>query len=335
VIQLKLENTHLVVLNNDPVRTRYARSFLTYDQRATYIELRYKGNEFARLDETTLDGTGVAFGSLTAIMAFLSTATDGATGGGSSGGSGGGGGLVPADLATLNQNTTDVDLKIAEITPEINNIDLNAGLIKDSVADVNTTLVLIETNTVNTADNTNSLSAVANQIDARLNSDIRPSLEGIELNTSTAATYLSQIDGNVLGLTFDLTAVKSSVNTLRSAERRSFGYYPLLDTNTATAIFDSAFTTETPSSLYLVNTAAIAAHWLVFLEQGDLLTSAVTASFYNPGTAGFQLLVDEDTFACFNMNGFQIARSASPLGYLSLGANLANLSFIQLTTRYS
>ena len=268
MIQLKLENTHLVVLNNDPKRTRYERKYLGYDVDGTRVSLTYKGSEIAKLTSATLDEAGSPFGSLNALILFLSenTATE-AIGGGSGGSSN----LTPADITSAINNS---QIRIATDAVDLTNsqIVVNTQDIENLITITNSTMDSI----------TNQLSMISNG---------NPRL--------TKPTTGKQITSNqVAGVVI---------------------------TSPATA---------TPTSLYLVNLQQVAAHWVVFLPPSNTAVGTTNVlAFYNPGTAGFQLLIDANTLGQVDMNGFVIARSSSPTQYNPLASNLANAAVIQVTWR--
>ena len=128
-IQLLVNNTHLIVLGNDPIKSRYERSRLSYerDYIENFIDLLYDGNRLAELDLTTLDATGSPYASLEALEVFLSAVTDSRTtdiNGDLSEGAGGtfSGSVssapnandlaILAELQAINSNTDDIEVKL-------------------------------------------------------------------------------------------------------------------------------------------------------------------------------------------------------------------------------
>ena len=141
-IQLLVNNTHLIVLGNDPIKSRYERSRLSYerDYIENFIDLLYDGNRLAELDLTTLDATGSPYASLEALEVFLSAVTDSRTtdiNGDLSEGAGGtfSGSVssapnandlaILAELQAINSNTDDIEVKLDAGNVSIDNIDVD------------------------------------------------------------------------------------------------------------------------------------------------------------------------------------------------------------------
>jgi len=79
-IQIEQAGKHLRITGNDPEKEFYARSRLsfTHEEFETFIELRFDGNVFAILDETTTDSTGTPIG-LANLPSTLAAILDGST----------------------------------------------------------------------------------------------------------------------------------------------------------------------------------------------------------------------------------------------------------------
>jgi hypothetical protein len=92
---------------------------------------------------------------------------------------------------------------------------------------------------------------------------------------------------------------------------------------------------NTPSSLYIAQASETTAHWVGLFDTSVVPTtgSNLLISFYNSGSEGFQLLVDEQYFNTFNLNGFTVVRSSSPLIYNPLVSILLQPSLIRVTAR--
>ena len=137
-IKLTLEKSHLRVENNDPVRTRYERSLLSYniDPTQSYVSLKYEGSEIARLDTNTVNETDTPIGTLDDIIIYLSGVTDVVTVDGSvaTGGGGGGGGLTKAETQAAVKDGIDGSLDIDTLLTTTTEIKTEAEAIDDKLA---------------------------------------------------------------------------------------------------------------------------------------------------------------------------------------------------------
>jgi hypothetical protein len=117
--------------------------------------------------------------------------------------------------------------------------------------------------------------------------------------------------------------------------------YTSFSTNNNGAIITSGFDSEAISALYMVNAVgAVAPHWLGIINGGSFTTvpglgAAMVMAFRNPGTAGFQLVLDKNFFADLTLRGFRIVRSNNPGNWTLVPGALTNPVDIQIITRPS
>jgi hypothetical protein len=115
--------------------------------------------------------------------------------------------------------------------------------------------------------------------------------------------------------------------------------YTSFSTTNNAAVITSSFDSEAISALYMVNAVgAVAPHWLGILNGGTSITppglgSSMVMAFRNPGTAGFQLVLDKNFFADLTLKGFRIVRSNNPGSWTLVPGTLANPVDIQIIAR--
>jgi hypothetical protein len=105
----------------------------------------------------------------------------------------------------------------------------------------------------------------------------------------------------------------------------------------ATTLISSVTSTETLASLYMINASgAVVSHWLALVAGSTGTVAAgdpLMFAWRNPGTDGFQLLLNKADFEGIGTSGFRIIRSATPNTY-STAPVLANNVNIQVTTMF-
>ena len=84
------------------------------------------------------------------------------------------------------------------------------------------------------------------------------------------------------------------------------------------------------ASLHLWNELAVQPHYVGILPA-TAGTSLIT-SFYNPGNAGFTMVIDNNYFRTLTIIGYRIVRSSSPLIFNQLPTTLSNPSGIRVTS---
>jgi hypothetical protein len=115
--------------------------------------------------------------------------------------------------------------------------------------------------------------------------------------------------------------------------------YSLYSNSNTGVLLNSAFDTESISSLYMVNAVgAVAPHWLGIISGGSFtavpaLGAPMLIAFRNPGTAGFQLVLDRNYFADLTLRGFKLVRSNNPGNWTQVPGTLANPVDIQIIAR--
>ena len=83
-------------------------------------------------------------------------------------------------------------------------------------------------------------------------------------------------------------------------------------------------------SLHLWNELSVQPHYVGILPATPQ-TQFIT-SFYNPGNAGFTMIIDYNYFKTLTIIGYRIVRSSSPLGFNQLPTLLSNPSGIRVTS---
>lgn len=84
------------------------------------------------------------------------------------------------------------------------------------------------------------------------------------------------------------------------------------------------------SSLHLWNELSVQPHYVGILPANPE-TQFIT-SFYNPGNAGFTMIIDNNYFRTLTIIGYRIVRSISPLSFSQLPTTLSNPSGIRVTS---
>jgi hypothetical protein len=112
--------------------------------------------------------------------------------------------------------------------------------------------------------------------------------------------------------------------------------YTSSTTSNSGFLITSSLDTEQISSIYMTNTnGAVVPHWLGIINGGALVTAPAVGAqllfaFRNPGTNGFQLVIDNQFLSDLNMRGFRLVRSTSSSTWALVPGTLANPVDIQV-----
>jgi hypothetical protein len=109
------------------------------------------------------------------------------------------------------------------------------------------------------------------------------------------------------------------------------------NTTVAGALYATPNVSRRPLTIQLTNQLATTAHWVGITANNSAPVSGTTPfvmSFWNPGTAGFQAIIDKNTIENLIVYGFTIVRSSTPTIYTQLGAVLTQPSLITLLTTF-
>lgn len=304
-IKLTLEKSHLRVENNDPVRTRYERSLLSYniDPTQSYVSLRYEGSEFARLDTNTVDESDNPIGSLDDIIIYLSGVTDVVTIDGSVGTGGGstGGGLTKAETQAAVKDGLDGSVDIDTLLTTTTAIKTEAEAIDDKLADIDA-----DTDALKTAVGTIGDSEASNTLVGLLKA-VKSSLSG---NLEVTERIISDADDAlfVVRTVFDESDA-STTTTYYNLDGSSTTTTPKAPTKLAGA--DTSDQYDTESAFFVANTDGTG------YSEGDVVERI---RVYKNGSL--------DSTAWFNVTANATIAAAPTAGHLDLDAEVTPTSGI-------
>jgi hypothetical protein len=111
----------------------------------------------------------------------------------------------------------------------------------------------------------------------------------------------------------------------------------IFNTTVAGALYTTPNVSRRPLAIQITNQLATTAHWVGITANSTAPVSGTTPlvmSFWNPGTAGFQAVIDKDTIENLIVYGFTIVRSSTPTVYTQLGATLTQPCLITVLTTF-